>query len=91
MVRGNHPHPFDAAGDAGNLLFNITYPRDIKGGMLLETACTDESRFGFHTLAPVVDKSQGSGLINTLNFGSLADPLKLPSVYNNPFVYYTRN
>jgi hypothetical protein len=91
MVRGNHPHPFDAAGDAGNLLFNITYPRDIKGGMLLETACTDESRFGFHTLAPVVDKSQGSGVINTLNFGSLADPLKLPSVYNNPFVYYTRN
>lgn len=92
MIRGNHLHDQDAAGDAGSIVFNLLYPRDIRGGLLLETACSDESRFGFHSIAPVVDRSfQGTDQLNTPSFGSLTDQFILPPIANNNFLYFTRS
>lgn len=91
MIRGNHLHDQDAAGDAGSVVFSVVYPRDIRGGILLETACTDESRFGFHSIAPVVDQYQNEGLLTTPMLGSLNDQSVLPPIANNPFLYYTRS
>lgn len=93
MIRGNHAHLLDAAADAGSVVFSIIYPRDIKCKLLLETACTDESRFGFHTMCPIIDRftAPGTSTLDTPVLGSLSDQALLPSIYLNKFLYYTRS
>lgn len=82
--------PPDSSSDAGSLVFSFLYPVAITVNCLLESACSDESRFGFHCMAPLVTRSNASGLLNTPGFGSLANYAALPSTTPNKFLYYTR-
>jgi hypothetical protein len=63
--------------------------------MVIHAGCTDESRFGFHCIAPIVRpivKQLGDTLVNSGIYvgssgGSATDPC---AVYLNPNVYYSR-
>jgi hypothetical protein len=50
--------------------------------------CTDESRVGFHTMAPVVNFSAGESTQNTLYADILSNPF---SNIRNSYLYYTRS
>lgn len=53
---------------------------------------TDESRLGFHCIAPVVFPAQESNFLDTLYSGNFAaGSATQPSTINNAFLYFTRN
>jgi hypothetical protein len=82
--------PPSSSSDAGSLVFSFLYPVAITVNCLIEAACSDETRFGFHSMAPLITRSGTAGLLNTPGFGSLADYQALPTAAPNKYLYYTR-
>lgn len=70
---------FNDSGAAFNLKYSFYY------------GLTDETRFGFHSLAPFVFRPvDAEGLLRTGYSGSFADSSKPPSATANKYLYYNR-
>lgn len=76
--------------DMGTLLFLFTSAKDDTVNATVYYGLTDESRFGFHTIAPLIYPLQENDKLATLYVGDINDPNSLPSVGFNPYLYYTR-
>lgn len=76
--------------DFGSLMIGVTSEEDITGSFLIEAAASDESRFGFHSIAPVWGNLKKDDSIITSCTGTFNDLDALPPVILNPFMYYTR-
>jgi hypothetical protein len=82
--------PVLASAGVGQLLIWSTGTTTIT----LYAGCTDESRFGFHCVAPIyrpiVDESDPTKNSTVFLGTSGGGPLEVPRVGLNPFVYFTR-
>jgi hypothetical protein len=89
---GDRSKPFLAVEDFGSLVIDVFAERAITGNIMIEAAASDESRFGFHTIAPVF-----TSLVDVRNniitpcSGDLAGSTNLPTSVINKFLYFTRN
>jgi hypothetical protein len=89
---GDNKKPYLAVEDFGNLVIEVFAEKAIEGHMLIEAAASDESRFGFHAIAPVFTSTvDNQNNILTPCKGDLADSSNLPTSTLNSFLYYTRN
>lgn len=90
MRVGANGGPKLSIADFGSLMIGVTSEEDITGSFLIEAAASDESRFGFHSIAPVWGNLKKDDSIITSCTGTFNDLDALPPVILNPFMYYTR-
>jgi len=72
----------------GEVFISLRSEKDFKGNILVESALTDESRLGFHCIAPIVDWSTIQSVT-----GAWANPNTHVTTVGNPAIavlYYTR-
>lgn len=84
-----------STGDMGSLLLTIdSDASDYNLSAVIYVGLTDESRLGFHTIAPVVYPAQEASTekLDTLYTGDyFGGETTQPSTINNPFMYFTRS
>jgi hypothetical protein len=88
---GDSIKPYLAVEDFGNIVIDVFAEKEIKGQIIIEAAATDESRFGFHSIAPVFTSIIDNLRTVTPCVGDLASSSFLPVSTLNAFLYYTRN
>lgn len=82
---------FLASSDMGYLMIIVDTPNPTSLTMYLEAALTDESRLGFHCIAPVIERqNQGTNILLTSATGAREGPASYPTLGPNGNVYLTR-
>lgn len=84
-----------STGDMGSLILTIdSDASDYNLSAAIYVGLTDESRLGFHTIAPIVYPAQkaSTSILDTLYTGDyFGGGTTQPSTINNPFMYFTRS
>jgi hypothetical protein len=83
-----------ATSDMGHLLLTVS-SKEVRSAneqseIAVYVGATDESRLGFHCIAPIVFPAQTDGRSDTLYAGSFTTGNQQPDLTDNPFLYYTR-
>lgn len=83
-----HGNVINSTSDCGHILIQArSSGEDLKVEHIIEVGLTDESRMGFHTVAPlVVVGTKGSR--QTLYLGNIISPTGQPSTARSPSMYY---
>jgi hypothetical protein len=79
--------------DMGHLLLTLNVPQDNDQEIVMYTGLTDESRLGFHAIAPIISPAQevSTQVLDTLYSGNyFTGPLNQPSTVDNSIMYFTR-
>lgn len=82
-----------APNDLGNLMLCIDSREDSVYTLYQEYGFTDESRLGFHCIAPVIERPvvlEASDFYITPNVGTVGSTTSPPEVILNESIYYTR-
>jgi len=91
---GPSPDYYLASADMGHLVITVDSPVAAAVNMFLEASLTDETRLGFHSIAPVIiRKTQATTPVSwlTSTTGSVNGSAAYPPVGLNGFVYATRS
>jgi len=89
----NTPDTGLSIADMGHLLLTINAPDDSTEQIVVYTGLTDESRLGFHSIAPVIYPAQNisTQVLDTLYSGNyFSGPSNQPSSIDNNIMYFTR-
>jgi hypothetical protein len=79
--------------DMGNLVIsikNLSNSLPFTFNLVSYYGYTDETRLGFHSIAPVVERTTPSGDLLTSYIGTTNSPNGIPGIATNKFLYYTR-
>jgi hypothetical protein len=80
-----------AIEDFGNVVVSLSAEEATAGKYTIEAGFTDESRLGFHCIAPYVRRAVYNGIyFATPGFGSYQNDATYPSTTPNKFIYYSR-
>jgi len=82
-----------ASSDLGNVLLSIRSTTDSNYSITVEYSFTDETRLGFHCIAPIVERMHTNAdpdIYDTPNVGTVNSLISQPKIELNPYLYYTK-
>lgn len=77
--------------DLGVIVISVNIKKEARFKIRTETGFTDETRLGFHSIAPIIDTPvRGDQFVESPYVGNFTLGLSFASAIPNKFIYYTR-
>lgn len=81
-----------STGDLGSIVIHTLFKSTCTYQLQIETGFTDETRLGFHSIAPIIKRNinNDGNYSDSTYMGDFDNGFNLPSATLNPYLYYTK-